>query len=153
METDVGQVRSRNEDCVFCDEALGVAVVADGMGGHAGGQVAARLAVDALVAHLRACVTEGGVRERDIEVAVAEANRAVFAMASSKSRRSMSNRSHSPGSSLLRETEIGRVCGESASNAARVISSEGGNGSERSPSSARTAYVSRPPMRTCISAR
>jgi PPM family protein phosphatase len=44
---DVGRVRSRNEDVVHVDEALGLAIVADGVGGHRAGDRAARLAVDA----------------------------------------------------------------------------------------------------------
>lgn len=44
---DVGRVRPRNEDYVFVDESLGLAVVADGVGGHRAGDRAARLAAEA----------------------------------------------------------------------------------------------------------
>ena len=50
--TDKGHVRPTNEDCFAIDEALGLCVVADGMGGHNAGEVAARLAVDAVVNHV-----------------------------------------------------------------------------------------------------
>jgi serine/threonine protein phosphatase PrpC len=42
--TDVGKARTRNEDSLSLLPALGVAVVADGMGGHPGGDVASRIA-------------------------------------------------------------------------------------------------------------
>lgn len=40
--------RKNNEDAVLVDERLGLAVVSDGMGGYAGGEVASRLAVHAV---------------------------------------------------------------------------------------------------------
>ena len=50
--TEKGDTRTTNEDCFAIDEALGLCVVADGMGGHNAGEVAARLAVDAIVNHV-----------------------------------------------------------------------------------------------------
>jgi protein phosphatase len=44
--TDLGRKRASNEDAFFIDDALGLYVVADGMGGHAAGEIASREAVD-----------------------------------------------------------------------------------------------------------
>lgn len=47
--TDKGHLRPANEDCFAIHEDLGLVVVADGIGGHNAGEVAARMAVDAVV--------------------------------------------------------------------------------------------------------
>lgn len=51
--TDVGMKRDHNEDCVGIDEPLGIAVLADGMGGHNAGEVASSMAVDLIVRLLK----------------------------------------------------------------------------------------------------
>jgi len=50
--TDKGRVRPTNEDCWAFDETQNLCVVADGMGGHNAGEVAARIAVDTVVRFL-----------------------------------------------------------------------------------------------------
>ena len=56
--TDVGRVRRSNEDSVHCSEDSGVFVVADGMGGHAAGEVASAIASEWIAERLcGSCVT------------------------------------------------------------------------------------------------
>jgi|CZKU01.1.fsa_nt_gi serine/threonine protein phosphatase PrpC len=59
--TDLGRKRSSNEDAFFMDDKLGLYVVADGMGGHAAGEVASREAVDTLFGMVKRGV--GSLRE------------------------------------------------------------------------------------------
>jgi protein phosphatase len=59
--TDLGRKRSTNEDAFYIDDELGLYVVADGMGGHAAGEVASREAVDTLYGMVKRGVR--GLRE------------------------------------------------------------------------------------------
>jgi serine/threonine protein phosphatase PrpC len=72
--TDVGLIRERNEDRFWADLDRGVFVVADGVGGYAGGELAAQTAVDTIRESRLA--DEASVRD-----AIARANNRIYAMA------------------------------------------------------------------------
>jgi protein phosphatase len=52
--TDVGLKRDHNEDSFLCCDDLGLYAVADGMGGHLGGERASKMAVEVLEKEMRA---------------------------------------------------------------------------------------------------
>lgn len=56
IKTDPGMVRSHNEDAVLAKPALGLVVLADGMGGYNAGEVASGMATALLGVELEKCI-------------------------------------------------------------------------------------------------
>ncbi len=91
--TDAGRVRTRNEDAYGVEPELGIAVVADGMGGAPAGDIASRVAVDTAAACLRGAMVNGRCPASNVtietgppalaecvEASVRSANERVYAM-------------------------------------------------------------------------
>ena len=75
-QTDVGRVRSVNQDAFYIPAAgEKFAVVADGMGGHKAGEIASKIAVEEFTRWLR-CAPRPD--EETLRYAVSEANRAIY---------------------------------------------------------------------------
>ncbi|MFN8751772.1 MAG: Stp1/IreP family PP2C-type Ser/Thr phosphatase [Betaproteobacteria bacterium] len=93
--TDTGKARSHNEDAIASDAEVGVAVLADGMGGYNAGEVASGIAVAMVSSDLRDRVlstklhslpqSEGDRQAiRLLEGAVAKANASIYETANSQ---------------------------------------------------------------------
>lgn len=83
-QTHTGMLRANNEDAVTFDEALGLGVLADGMGGYNAGEVAASMAASIIRAELGRWLSTAALDapskevRRAIDTSVANANQAVL---------------------------------------------------------------------------
>jgi serine/threonine protein phosphatase PrpC len=59
--TDVGRKRTSNEDAFVANEEIGLYAVADGMGGHAGGEVASHITAQTLLEFIHASSWDQGI--------------------------------------------------------------------------------------------
>jgi serine/threonine protein phosphatase PrpC len=86
--THPGRVRGENEDCIVTRSELGLAVLADGMGGHQAGEVASRMAVDLITQHLAqpsmVAARKALDRSPDIAEAIHKANAAIYEAAQAR---------------------------------------------------------------------
>lgn len=83
--SDIGRVRANNEDVVFADEVAGVALLADGLGGYRGGEVASALAVSVVAGDLVTAAAAAQDPAGTLRQAFQDANAAVFRQALAES--------------------------------------------------------------------
>src|SRR4030095_6834889 len=60
-DTNIGLKRQHNEDSYILPDGERIAIVADGMGGHASGEVASKIALETLAEHYTATSEDGEI--------------------------------------------------------------------------------------------
>ncbi len=91
--TDPGMIRPNNEDRISTTPELGLAIVADGMGGHQAGEVASSMAVDVVTRHVADVIARTAKKKQSnksksrsiefeaVDQAITIANAAIFELA------------------------------------------------------------------------
>ena len=93
--TDPGRKRSHNEDSIGSDKEIGVAVLADGMGGYKAGEVASSIAVQMILDELRESLKIGSLSDDEgdsgfteatikVKLAIEKANKTIYQTAQSQ---------------------------------------------------------------------
>ena len=86
--TNKGLVRERNEDCIKLIPEYGIAILADGMGGHLAGDVASRMAVEVIADELLKDVGGGNQNpvftQQKLISSLAQANKSIRLVAKSR---------------------------------------------------------------------
>src|SRR5208337_5204805 len=80
VASDLGRVRSENQDRAYADDELGIFLVVDGLGGHAAGEKAAETAIEVVVQEM--AKRDGDPKER-IRRAITAANNRIWEEAAS----------------------------------------------------------------------
>ncbi len=78
VRTDPGMVRGHNEDAVFANPILGLAILADGMGGYNAGEVASGMATTLLSTELDAAFSTTAPHETDGDTGEPFAHRCIL---------------------------------------------------------------------------
>ena len=87
--TNKGLVRERNEDCIKLLPEYGIAILADGMGGHLAGDVASRMAVEVIAEELLKDAEAGNLRtpvvtQEKLIASLARANKSIRLVAKNR---------------------------------------------------------------------
>jgi len=93
--TDLGKKRIHNEDSYLSDDNLGLFIVADGMGGHAAGDVASKMAVETVIEYMNETIADPEITppfgtdanlstdENQLKLSIQLANKKIYQKASS----------------------------------------------------------------------